>query len=95
MLRADRQLANAVDVDEAIETRLSDSPDRAPRLRVLMFPKYGDNPYLFRLWESLERRGLRVDDFSFELALSERYDVLHIHWPDLHLQARSSLRGCL
>lgn len=58
-----------------------------------MFPKRGDNPYLQSLLESLESRGARVDDFSFARALRQRYDVLHIHWPDLHLQARSSLRA--
>lgn len=58
-----------------------------------MFPKHGDNPYLLGLSESLERCGVRVDDFSFSLALKQRYDVFHIHWPDLHLQARSSLRA--
>jgi beta-1,4-mannosyltransferase len=64
-----------------------------PRLRVLMFPKEGDNPYLRSLSEGLDRHGVRVDDFSFMRALKHRYDVLHIHWPDLHLQARSSLRA--
>lgn len=64
-----------------------------PVLRVLMFPKHGDNPYLRSLSDSLERRGVRVDDFSFMQAIRRRYDVLHIHWPDLHLQARSSLRA--
>ena len=59
---------------------------------MLMFPKHGDNPYLRSLVESLEQRGMRVDDFSFTQALKQRYDVLHIHWPDLHLHARSSLR---
>lgn len=59
-----------------------------------MFPKHGDNPYLRNLSENLERLGARVDDFSFRRALRERYDVLHLHWPDLHLHARSSLR-CL
>ncbi len=61
--------------------------------RVLMFPKRGDNPYLQTLTESLERRGVRVDDFTFRRAIKRRYDVLHIHWPDLHLQARSSARA--
>lgn len=58
-----------------------------------MFPKHGDNPYLRSLVDSLERRGICVDDFSFTRALKQRYDVLHIHWPDLHLHARSSLRA--
>jgi beta-1,4-mannosyltransferase len=60
---------------------------------VLMFPKRGDNPYLQSLSESLEARGVHVDDFSFTRAFRQRYDVLHIHWPDLHLHARSSLRA--
>lgn len=58
-----------------------------------MFPKYGDNPYLRSLVESLEQRGIAVDNFSFGQALKQRYDVLHIHWPDLHLHARTSLRA--
>jgi len=62
-------------------------------LRVLMFPKHSDNPYLQTLSESLERRGARIDDFTYRRAIRERYDVLHIHWPDLHLQARSSWRA--
>ena len=67
--------------------------DRAAPLRVLMFPKHGDNPYLRSLSERLEMRGVQVDDFSFTRALKRRYDVLHIHWPDLHLHAKSSLRA--
>jgi glycosyltransferase involved in cell wall biosynthesis len=58
-----------------------------------MFPKRGDNPYLHSLSESLESRGVHVDDFSFTRAIRQCYDVLHIHWPDSHLHARSSLRA--
>ncbi|WP_129774480.1 glycosyltransferase [Peristeroidobacter soli] len=71
---------------------LTESAPEAQQLRVLMFPKHGDNPYLRSLSENLERQGVRVDDFSFMQALKNRYDVLHLHWPDLHLHARSSLR---
>jgi beta-1,4-mannosyltransferase len=66
---------------------------RAAPPRVLMFPKHGDNPYLATLSASLERRGAHVDDFTFERAFKEGYDVLHIHWPDLHLSASSPLRS--
>lgn len=62
-------------------------------LRMLMFPKYSDNPYLCTLSERLERHGVEVHDFTFARAFSERFDVLHIHWPDLHLHARSWWRG--
>lgn len=66
---------------------------RTSLTRVLMFPKRGDNPYLQTLTESLERRGVRIDDFTFRRAVKRRYDVLHIHWPDLHLHARSPARA--
>lgn len=65
----------------------------APPVRVLMFPKYGNNPYLRSLAESLEHQGVRVEDFRLDRAFKERYDVVHIHWPDLHLQACSSQRA--
>jgi glycosyltransferase involved in cell wall biosynthesis len=61
--------------------------------RMLMFPKYSDNPYLCTLSDRLERQGIEVHDFTFARAFCARYDVLHIHWPDLHLHARSWWRG--
>lgn len=67
--------------------------DGAAPLRVLMFPKHGDNPYVSSLANRLEMLGVRVEDFSFSRAVTQRYDVLHIHWPDLHLHARSSLHA--
>ncbi len=72
------------------KARAAVSKRAAPR--VLMFPKHGENPYLATLSGSLERRGAQIEDFSFRRAFKERYDVLHIHWPDLHLNARSPLR---
>jgi glycosyltransferase involved in cell wall biosynthesis len=78
----------------AIPARSSAPQAKRPaRPRVLMFPKHGDNPYLATLSASLERHGARVEDFTFGRAFRQRYDVVHIHWPDLHLQARSSLRS--
>jgi len=71
--------------------RSNDAARSAPH--VLMFPKHSDNPYLNTLSERLERRGARVDDFTFARAVNGRYDVVHIHWPDLHLHARSSWRS--
>lgn len=74
-----------------------DAPSSAatvsPPLRVLMFPKFSDNPYLSLLTQRLEQRGVHVEDFTFARAFRERWDVIHIHWPDLHLKARTSWRG--
>lgn len=57
--------------------------------RVLAFPKESENPYVRRFSETLEAAGARVDDFSYRRALTGRYDVLHLHWPDSHLLSGS------
>lgn len=51
------------------------------------------NPYIVQLIETLERR----DDtdvllFGFARALAGRYDVFHVHWPELLMSARTPLR---
>lgn len=87
-----RQFGGALrsrDIAEPTHSRKRAAP------RVLMFPKHSNNPYLNTLSERLERAGARVDDFTFARAFQHRYDVLHIHWPDLHLHARNSLRGLI
>lgn len=62
-------------------------------LRVLAFPKEGDNAFLRAFSATLEARGAVVDDFSFRRALLGRYDVLHLHWPDSHLLSKSWWRA--
>lgn len=62
-------------------------------LRVLCFPKEGGNPYLNQLSSHLEALGLHVDEFNFPRAFTQRYDVMHIHWPDTHLQTTSWWRS--
>jgi beta-1,4-mannosyltransferase len=90
-----RQMSSAVRSRQIAEPSFaSGAPASNPSpLRVLMFPKHSDNPYLNTLTERLEQRGAHIDDFTYARVLNERYDVLHIHWPDLHLQARSWWRG--
>lgn len=66
---------------------------RGNDLRVLSFPKEGENPYLNQLAGHLERAGVVVDEFSFPRAFSRRYDVVHLHWPDTHLWSESWWRS--
>ncbi|MEZ0164109.1 glycosyl transferase [Kineococcus sp. LSe6-4] len=57
-------------------------------------PRPTSNPYLAALLESLPaggERGVDVRTFSWRTALLGRYDVLHVHWPELLL--RSHRRG--
>lgn len=62
-------------------------------MRVLCFPKEGENPYLNQLSSRLEAAGLQVDEFSFPRAFTRRYDVVHMHWPDTHLWSVSWWRS--
>jgi len=62
-------------------------------LRVLAFPKSGENAYLQNFSAGLEAGGARVDDFNFWRAFFSRYDVVHIHWPDTHLRTHSWWRA--
>jgi beta-1,4-mannosyltransferase len=63
-------------------------PRRDTQVSVLMFPKDVDNPYVRRLAAVLEHGGAMIDEFSYRRALTRRYDVLHLHWPDSHLASR-------
>lgn len=63
--------------------------DREPAPRVLILPKASENPFVSRFSGALERMGATVDDFSYKRALTRRYDVLHLHWPDSHLMSGS------
>lgn len=54
-------------------------------------PGPGSNPYLILLHRSLEPL-LHVAWFSWRRALVGRYDVLHLHWPEVKLRGASPLR---
>lgn len=51
------------------------------------------NPYIVQLIETLGRRDdTEVLLFSFARAIAGRYDVFHVHWPELMMSARTPLR---
>lgn len=54
-------------------------------LRILAHPAHANravNPYQHLLYRALEARGHTVVEFSPKAALSGRFDVYHLHWPD-------------
>lgn len=65
-------------------------------IRVLQsFPEPDEhtNPYLVLLRRSLEQTQLvEVLPFTWRTALTGRYDVVHLHWPEALLAARTPLR---
>ena len=57
-------------------------------LKVLAWPAFDPrtgNPYCSLLYRNLEDLSVQVDEFSYGRALSSKYDVLHLHWPERHL----------
>jgi glycosyltransferase involved in cell wall biosynthesis len=62
------------------------------QLRVLAWPGLGaraKNPYTWLLYTHLAALGVRVRDFTPARALRGGYDILHMHWPEKALNARS------
>lgn len=44
------------------------------------------NPYIVQLAEAVAAGGARVEYFSWPRGLSGRYDVLHVHWPEVMIR---------
>lgn len=58
---------------------------RAVKLVVLAWPAVSpplDNPYVNCLYEAVRNEGIEVKNFSWWRALTDEFDVLHMHWPD-------------
>jgi beta-1,4-mannosyltransferase len=54
-------------------------------MRVLAWPKQKNrahNPYNFLLYQAIEKENIVVDEFSLKRAITGKYDIIHIHWPE-------------
>jgi len=79
-----------------VKKRSMNSSNRT--LRVLACPAYknkSSNPYNYLLCSALERKGVTVSEFSFFNCLKLRYDIVHVHWPELYLNSASFLKAFL
>ena len=63
------------------------------KLRVLQSfrPNAATNPYLLQLVHALQEYAT-VETFSWRTAALGRYDVFHVHWPEVLLTGRTRLR---
>jgi glycosyltransferase involved in cell wall biosynthesis len=62
-------------------------------LRVLMWPACASlrsHPYNLSLYVALEETGVAVRDCSTSRLMLDRWDVIHVHWPDLALQRKGA-----
>lgn len=67
----------------------------APRIRLLTSSRwrnYKDNPYNFLLYQTLIPLGVEVEDYSTPRAMSGKFDIWHLHWPDSALAGRNPLK---
>ncbi len=66
------------------------------RLRVAAYPAgrpSQSNPYTALLTAALRDEGAVVDDLRFSALFRTRYDIVHVHWPEWTLDARSRRRA--
>jgi glycosyltransferase involved in cell wall biosynthesis len=57
-------------------------------MRVLAFPAFAsrkNNPYTSSLYDALTQMGVTVYEYGTAAALSRRYAILHVHWPEVPL----------
>jgi beta-1,4-mannosyltransferase len=51
------------------------------------------NPYTKLLYEPMRGMGHTVEQFDFFKAFTQRYDILHIHWPEYFIAHPSALKA--
>lgn len=74
---------------------MTDQRTRAPLTVLQSFPApraTSVNPYTRLLAESLEARGIRVVHFSWRAALTARFDLFQVHWPEILVEGHSPLK---
>lgn len=63
------------------------------RTKVLMSPGRNiTNPYVRLLMDHITTE-VAIEEFTWRRAFLSRYEVLHVHWPETLIRARSKLRG--
>lgn len=65
-------------------------------MKILAWPKSENrqtNPYNYLLYSEIEKRGVRVDEFRYRRLFQEKYDYLHVHWPEGMVNERKIVRG--
>lgn len=58
-------------------------------MKIIAWPSYSscqENPYTLLLYKNIEKNeNIEVYGFKNKLALSEKFDILHVHWPEAML----------
>lgn len=65
-------------------------------MRILASPAFSNervNPYNAQLYRKIELCGHNVFEYSHKRALQEKFDIVHVHWPDGYIDHRNSLKA--
>ncbi len=65
-------------------------------IKILAFPAFknkNSNPYNYLLYSGIEALDIDVKEFSFLACLRLKYDVIHVHWPELYLNSHYALKA--
>ena len=65
-------------------------------MKIIAWPAFQNrvyNPYNYLLYSQIVASGANVEEFSPTSLLRQRYDVFHIHWPELVLVHPSPIRS--
>ena len=91
-----RTASRHISENGVIEIIGNDKRTDPPSLRILFsFDNVGEatiNPFTDMLFESVRTDSSVPLAFSWRAALSGGYDVLHLHWPEMHLRDRVFVR---
>ncbi len=69
---------------------------RSLPINVLGYPAFGNrevNPYNWLLYTHLAALGVTIDEYSPTRLLLNKYDIWHLHWPELCLKHRGPKRA--
>jgi len=65
-------------------------------MRILASPAFSNervNPYNAQLYREVEASGHTVCEYSHKRVLKEKFDIVHVHWPDGYIDQRSWLKA--
>lgn len=65
-------------------------------MRILASPAFSNervNPYNAQLYRKIETLGHSVFEYSHKRVVQEKFDIVHVHWPDGYVDQRNPLKA--
>jgi len=65
-------------------------------MKLLAWPAFSNksvNPYNYMLYKNISVGGVHISEWSVANIIKRRYDIVHVHWPESIVNAKSRLRA--